>query len=92
MKLSLIALAISFASLNSFASGVCQKRATQEARESSSLRKLVYDVEEVPSAKSYLVSYKITLVDSLTQPRDIESVQVILMKSDCSTVSVIPQF
>ena len=68
----------------------CTPVAIRVAKENAHDYSLVYAVNEVPARKAYLAQYEVILVDSLRKPTDSELVKIILMRSSCSVVSVIP--
>lgn len=92
MKAFLIALTFFF-SASTFAANLgesrsCRRYAITAARSSTFSADRLYDFEETVANKTYLLSYVVTFADSIYEPRKIEVYDVILMKSDCSTVSV----
>jgi hypothetical protein len=76
---------------SSYASTVCQNAAVRAAKEGSQFSQL-YNIRMLPASKSYLESYEITFVDSLKQPKQSQTFDVITMKSDCDIVSLLRKF
>ena len=69
----------------------CRRQAVTAARGSTFSTDRLYEFEETVAKKNYLLSFVVTFADSLYAPRKIEVYDVILMKSDCSIVSVKPR-
>ena len=89
----LISVAVILAAQFSFADLAdknCTRIAIEVAKENARYYSLVYSVNEVPAQKAYLAQYEVILVDSRKKPTDSELVKIILMRSTCSVVSVIP--
>jgi hypothetical protein len=73
---------------SAYGAPLCKRAAIRVAREYSRNASTITSVAILPS-KSYLESYRIALTDS--QNEESEVIDVTLMKSDCSVVSVIPR-
>ncbi len=88
MKTSLISLVIMLFSVSALADGVCEKKAIQTAQTNSYKGRTLYDIESLPVAKDYLVSYQVTMRDQNGSESSEDIMDIILMKSSCSIVSL----
>ena len=86
---SAVAFLILTFGLSAFASDDCEKRAVSLARTNSNLGKLA-GFSTIPVARDYLLGYRVQIVSNSGRRSD--TFRIILMKSDCSTVSMIREF
>ena len=88
MKTSLITLFVMLFSFSAMADGVCEKKAIQTAQTNSFKGRTLYDIESLQVAKDYLVSYRVTMRDNNGSESSEDIMDIILMKSSCSVVSL----
>ena len=85
---TVVLLALTFG-LSAFASENCESRAVSIARSNSNLGKLA-DFSSVSVERDYLLGYRVQIISN--DGRRSDTFRIVLMKSDCSTVSVIREF
>jgi hypothetical protein len=83
-----ITLATLLISVTASAENLCVDKAVRSAKENAVKTYLPHAVEVLQAKKDYLEKYNVVLTNaSLTK---FEEIEITLMKSDCSVVSVIP--
>lgn len=90
MKSLIVTFALAIPSAQAMAQSSCMSEAVSAAQQASRSTSSVISVETIATTKAYLEAYLVTLGSS--SGGRTEAVKVTLMSSDCSIVSVIPQF
>ena len=92
MKAAFLTLVLFVSGSLAYASNDCLGIAVRTAKENTFSADIFAGVQSLPVNKNYLVAYRTSFVDSLKNPKRNEVIDVVLMRSDCSAVSVTPRF
>ncbi len=92
MKKTLLSLSIILFSTAAMASGICEKKAVQVAKDNSDGGNTIYAIQSLPVEKNYLESYRVEVRNSDLSESSQEIFDIVLLTSKCSVASVIRRF
>lgn len=87
-KIFLLIFSLLQFSFAAYADDQCLDVAIRKVKEQTTSTSIVSQIQNLPVNRPYLESYRITLTSAFAPPRA-ETFRIILMKSDCSTASLI---
>jgi hypothetical protein len=87
-KMLILTFALLQFSVTSFADDQCLDVAIRKVKEQTTRTSIVSQIQNLPVDRPYLEAYRITLTSAFAPPKA-ETFRIILMKSDCSTASLI---